>query len=45
MGRALKGFFLAMLLFSGSASAAGKVRLVVMDGINLEHLEDRKSVV
>lgn len=44
MGRALKGFFLAMLLFSGSASAAGKVRLVVMDGINLEHLDSKPLV-
>jgi len=41
MGKALSVLVLIMLLFAGPVSAAGRVRLVVMDGINLEHLDDQ----
>lgn len=40
MARLVKALFLIALLFAGPVSAQGRVRLVVMDGINLEHLTD-----
>ncbi|NLO88118.1 MAG: hypothetical protein GX090_06175 [Firmicutes bacterium] len=38
MGKALRVLAVAVLLLAGRAEAAGRVRLVVMDGVNLEHL-------
>jgi len=44
MYRVLAASLLIMILLAGSASAAGNVRLVIMDGINLEHLQNDKYI-
>lgn len=44
MRRTLVILTLLLLFSAGAAQAAGRVRLVVMDGVNLEHLADESLV-
>ena len=43
MVRLLAGLLMTLVLLAGPA-AAGNVRLVIMDGVNLEHLDDARLV-
>lgn len=44
MNKVLIAGSIFLLLLVGSVSAAGNLRLVIMDGINLEHLEDEDYI-